>query len=105
MNLDIEHAHARVLKQRLAPLETLFLDFVDNPDTDADDQEVSAEMLLWVRESRYTLDGLLQTKAGNDVNSEDPMVASMYAIGEQIDEVVARLRELGVLPPLQTQQP
>ena len=105
MNLDIEHAHARVLKQRLAPLETLFLGFVDNPDADADDKEVSAEMLLWVRESRYTLDGLLQTKPGADVHSEDPMVASMYAIGEQIDETVAKLREIGVLPTVHTQHP
>jgi hypothetical protein len=102
MNLDIEHAHARALKQRLAPLESLFRGFVDNPDADAADKEASAEMLLWVRESRYTLDGLLQTKSGADVNSEDPMVAAMYLIDEQTDVVVAKLREIGMLPAVQT---
>ena len=105
MNLDIEHAHARALKQRLAPLETLFLDFVDNPDADAGDKEVSAQMLLWVRASRYTLDGLLLTKSGEDMRNDDPMVAAMYAIDEQIEGVIAKLREIGVLPAGRTEYP
>ncbi|MBN6740381.1 hypothetical protein JKG47_07520 [Acidithiobacillus sp. MC6.1] len=105
MNLDIEHAHARVLKDRLAPLETLFIGFVDNPDADAFDKEASAEMLLWVRESRYTLDGLLQTKAGEDVDDDHPLVASMYLIDEQIEVIVAKLREIGVLPAVQSRHP
>ncbi len=99
MSLDAYHAHARLLQRLLTGMDETFTEALRHPAISEEDQEVLAEMRVWVAQGLF-LCGQVQSLRGNGSDAEnDPLIAAMYTLDEQVTDVSQRLRDRDLFRP------